>query len=177
MTSRLTPLNPNDVAERLAAGRVVLVDIREADEFARRHIKGALSQPLSQFERAQLRAEPAKEVVFTCRSGMRTHANCDRLAARVAGEAFLLAGGVDAWEAAGLPVELDASASMELMRQVQIIAGSLVLLGVTLGVYVHPAFLLISTMMGAGLTFAGVTGYCGMAHLLAHAPWNRRLRR
>ena len=59
------------------------------------------------------------------------------------------------------------------MRQVQIVAGSLVLLGVVLGTTVSPLFLLLSGFVGAGLVFAGLSGWCGMAQLLALAPWNR----
>jgi hypothetical protein len=50
----------------------------------------------------------------------------------------------------------------------------LVLGGVALGVTVAPAFLILSAFVGAGLTFAGLIGFCGMAPLLALAPWNRR---
>lgn len=174
MSARLAPLTPKDVADRLAAGRAVLVDIREADEYARRHVKGARSQPLSRFEAAQLSIDPVAEVIFTCRSGLRTESNCERLAARIDGPAFMLVGGLDAWAAAGLPLETDAKAPLELMRQVQIAAGLLTLLGVFLGVFVHPSFFGLSAFVGAGLTFAGATGFCGMARLLAHAPWNRR---
>ena len=59
------------------------------------------------------------------------------------------------------------------MRQVQIAAGALILAGVILSVTVNPAFLGLSAFVGAGLTFAGVTGWCGMAHLLALMPWNK----
>jgi rhodanese-related sulfurtransferase len=173
MTTRLTKLKPADVAERLAAGRAVLVDIRETDEFRRRHAKGALSRPLSAFEQARVKIEPDREVVFTCRSGMRTNAACDRLAAAVAGEAFVLDGGLDAWAASGLPMDTDNKAPLEMMRQVQISAGMLVVLGVVLGFRLHPGFFGLSAFVGAGLTFAGATGFCGMAKLLALAPWNR----
>jgi rhodanese-related sulfurtransferase len=176
MTALLQTLTPSEVAERLRAGRAILIDIREADEFARRHVKGALSRPLSAFEAAHLKLEPARDVVFTCRSGMRTQANCDRLAAAVDGPAFVLQGGVDGWAAAGLPVEEDRKAPLEIMRQVQIAAGSLVVIGIGLGLAVHPAFLGLSAFVGAGLTFAGATGFCGMARLLALAPWNRAAR-
>jgi rhodanese-related sulfurtransferase len=174
MTATLKSLKPAEVAERLRAGRAVLVDIREPDEFARRHVQGALSRPLSTFEQAHLTVAAGRDVVFTCRSGMRTSANCDRLAARVNGDAFILEGGLDGWAAAGLPVEENPKAPLELMRQVQIAAGLLVLLGLALGVAAHPAFLAITAFVGAGLAFAGATGFCGMARLLALAPWNRR---
>src|ERR1700741_4453579 len=140
MRARLIPLTPRDLADRLAAGRAVLIDIREPDEFARRHVKGARSDPLARLAATRLKIDPAKDVVFPCRSGLRTESNCTRLAERIDREAFLLTGGVDAWAAAGLPVETDAKAPLELMRQVQIAAGALVLLGVALGVLVHPAF-------------------------------------
>ena len=170
----LTPIKAEAAAKRLQARKAALVDIREADEFARRHVRGALSRPLSAFEQAHLKVSPDQDVIFTCRTGMRTGANCDRLAAAVDGQAFVLEGGVDAWSSAGLPVEEDRKAPLELMRQVQIAAGSLVLVGVGLGVAVHPGFFGLSAFVGAGLTFAGATGFCGMARLLAVMPWNRR---
>jgi hypothetical protein len=48
-----------------------------------------------------------------------------------------------------------------------------VLLGLGLGTWVAPAWMLLSAFVGAGLVFAGVSGFCGMALLLARAPWNR----
>jgi rhodanese-related sulfurtransferase len=173
MTSQLTRLSPQQVRERINAGRAVLVDIREPDEFARSHVKGAQSHPLSIWEKAHLSIDPDADVIFTCRSGMRTAGACDRLAARVNGDAFVLDGGLDAWAKAGLPVETNADAPMEIMRQVQIAAGSLVLIGVLLGFLVAPAWFALSGFVGAGLTFAGISGFCGMARLLMLAPWNR----
>lgn len=171
--SRLIPLSPADVAARLSAGTATLIDIREPDEFARRHIAGALSRPLSGFEAAHLRVDPGRDVIFTCRTGNRTSANCARLQASIAGDGYVLDGGVDRWAEAGLPVAGDRNAPLELMRQVQIAAGSIVLLGVLLGYAVSPSLFLLSGFVGAGLTFAGISGWCGMAKLLALMPWNR----
>ena len=173
MSKPLTSLSPEDAARRLADGRAVLIDIREPDEFARRRVRGALSRPLSTLDDLGLGLLDARDVIFTCRSGMRTGANGARLAAACARPSHVLEGGVDAWAAAGLPVESDAKAPLEMMRQVQIVAGLLVLAGVGLGVFVSPWFLGLSAFVGAGLTFAGTTGLCGMARLLALVPWNR----
>jgi rhodanese-related sulfurtransferase len=85
----------------------------------------------------------------------------------------MLEGGLDAWKKAGLPVSLDRSKPIDVMRQVQIVAGSLVLAGVLLGVLIAPGFYALSGFVGAGLLFAGVSGFCGMARLLALMPWNR----
>jgi rhodanese-related sulfurtransferase len=158
-------------AKRLIDQGAILVDIREADEHAREHVPGARNVPLS-----RLGSLPTgvKAMVFHCRSGARTSANAPRLAASTDCQAYSLEGGIDAWKKANLPTAADRSQPIEIMRQVQITAGSLVLLGVVLGVWVAPAFLGLSAFVGAGLVFAGVSGWCGMARLLGLMPWNRR---
>lgn len=173
MATLLTPLAPAEAHDRLARGQAVLVDIREGDEFARRHVRGAISRPLSALDGPSPGIDLDKSVIFTCRTGMRTGANRERLAGIVHRESFVLQGGVDAWEAAGLPLVKDRRAPLEIMRQVQIAAGALVPAGVLLGFGVHPAFFGLSGLVGVGLGAAGVTGFCGMARLLAVMPWNR----
>jgi rhodanese-related sulfurtransferase len=169
----LTALDPKTAAARLKAGELALIDIREADEYARERIEGAISMPLSRLEESGLTLEPQRDVVFHCKSGMRTNANCARLAAHVDGRAYVLDGGLDAWKKAGLAVRTDVKAPLELNRQVQIAVGGLILSGVALSVFVDPRFIAIPAVVGAGLTFAGLSGWCGMARLLALAPWNR----
>lgn len=173
MPTSLIPLTPEAVEERVRQGHALLIDIREDDEFARRHIPGALSRPLSRFAGVTLPEMAGAEIIYTCRSGMRTTANAERLAAPLAGNGYVLSGGLDGWVRAGLPVEANRKAPLEMMRQVQIVAGSLVLAGVLLGWLISPAFFGLSAFVGAGLTFAGISGFCGMARLLALLPWNR----
>ena len=88
-------------------------------------------------------------------------------------EVIHLKGGLEAWRAAGFPVELNRKAPISLMRQVQIVVGTLVLATVILGVTVSPWFLALTGFFGAGLLFAGLSGTCGMAAVLALMPWNR----
>ncbi len=160
-------------AKALIDRGAVLVDIRGPDEYAREHIAGALHYPLSELKPSIITAEhPA--VIFHCRSGNRTAANASRLAAAAACDAYCLEGGIEAWKAAGLPVIKDVKQPIDIMRQVQITAGGLVLIGMLLGTLVSPPFYALSAFIGAGLLFAGITGWCGMAKLLACMPWNRR---
>jgi rhodanese-related sulfurtransferase len=165
----LPTITPEE-ARRMVATGARLVDIRAADEHARARIPGAENRPVDTLGRIG----NAPAVVYHCRTGMRTGANAALLAAASDCPAYLLEGGLDAWRAAGLPVTDNSKAPMEIMRQVQITAGSLVVLGVVLGLMVQPAFLGLSAFVGAGLVFAGTTGWCGMAKLLAMMPWNRR---
>lgn len=161
--------------QKLDAGAAVLIDVREPDEHAREHVPGARLAPLSTLERGGLSRTPATVAIFHCKSGMRTKANVEKLAAAGFSEAYCLEGGLEAWKAAGLPVRANSRAPLELMRQVQIAAGALVLLGVGLGFLVNPAFFGLCAFVGAGLTFAGASGWCGMALLLKQMPWNRSL--
>ena len=79
---------------------------------------------------------------------------------------------IERWQKEGLPV-CHEKAPFPLFRQIQIGAGALVLLGI-LGSYVwHPMFWL-SAFVGAGLVFAGITGFCGLGLLLARMPWNKQ---
>jgi rhodanese-related sulfurtransferase len=80
-------------------------------------------------------------------------------------------GGTNAWSEAGLPV-VRGKKAVSLERQVRIAAGFLVLLGIGLGVVVHPYLLGLSAFVGAGLMFSGITDTCGMALVLARMPWN-----
>jgi rhodanese-related sulfurtransferase len=163
--SKITPLE----AKRLVDDGGVLVDIRGTAEHARERIPGARNLPLG----SGIKVEASAPVVFHCRSGGRTSANAATLAQAANSEAYILDGGLDAWKRAGLPVVVDPSQSIDIMRQVQVGTGSLVFLGALLGFFVRPEFYLLSGLIGAGLVFAGLSGWCGMAKLLGLMPWNR----
>lgn len=166
-------ITPQDAARRIAEG-AILFDIRETDERARSYVPGSRHAPLSKIS-AGVVPDGVPAVIFHCRSGQRTQANAARLSAIVASDTpvYLLAGGLDGWSAAGLPLRADQRQPIELMRQVQIAAGLLILLGAALGAFVTSAFYGLSAFVGAGLLVAGVTGWCGMARVLAAMPWNR----
>lgn len=169
----LTRLDARSLQVRLAEGRADLYDIREPAEYAREHIDGARLLPAGRLGRELPDRTPGRLAVFMCQSGMRTTENATRILGCISGEVAMLDGGLEAWKRAGLPVIEDRSAPLPLMRQVQIVAGSLVLLGVMLGFLLGPAWFGLAGFVGAGLVFAGLTGFCGMARLLAQLPWNR----
>jgi rhodanese-related sulfurtransferase len=172
--SNLKTISPAGAAELVRKG-AVLVDIREADEHARERIPGSRHHALSRIDAESPVREGDDVLVFHCRSGARTRGHAARLSAATQNcETYILDGGLDAWKKAGLPVTLDRSQPIDIMRQVQIVAGSLVLLGVMLGALIAPGFYALSGFVGAGLLFAGVSGFCGMARLLAVMPWNQR---
>lgn len=169
----LKPLSPQAIRQHLDRG-ALLIDIRSADEYAREHIAQALHVPLERLPEGAAAFDDAKAVIFHCRSGNRTKMNAQMLGACVTCETYVLEGGLDAWKKAEFPVVVDTSQPLELLRQVQIAAGSMIVLGTALGFMVSPWFFMLPGFVGAGLLFAGVSGFCGLARLLMKMPWNRK---
>lgn len=158
----------------LEADSAVLVDVREPAEFAGEHISGAHLVPLSTFDPARVPQAEGKKLVLHCQMGSRSAQAGRKLLEAGYTEVYHLREGLKGWKAAGYDTEGSGRAPIALNRQVQITAGSLVVLGTLLGVLVSPWFLLLSGFVGAGLVFAGITNTCGMAMLLAKLPYNRR---
>lgn len=169
----VSKIQPAAAKELISQQKAVLVDIREPMEFAREHIIGARHVPLSGFDKADFSTDSDKAAIFCCKSGMRTASNVERILGTGFKTVYLLEGGLDAWRKAGLPLHANKKIPIEIMRQVQITAGSMIVAGTLLGIFVNPAFLAIPAFVGAGLTFAGVSGWCGMAKVLSHMPWNQ----
>jgi rhodanese-related sulfurtransferase len=98
-------LTPEEVAEGLRDGRMVLVDVREPNETAVERFPDAVIVPLSDFDASAIPDPQGREVVFACRSGRRSVTAS--LAAQQHGFPYSshLAGGILAWKAAGLPTE------------------------------------------------------------------------
>lgn len=156
--------------------RVELIDVRTPVEFREIHVEGARLVPLDRLDPKAVMAErngtTGEPLYVICRSGSRAKQACERFLAAGHDNVICVEGGTLAWEQAGLPVNRGKKA-ISLECQVRIAAGLLVLLGAVLGFFVHPYFIALSAVVGAGLVYAGITDACPMAMLLAGMPWNQ----
>ncbi len=173
MNATLKKLDAKTAHEMMEEGKAVLIDVRESDEYIKEHVPEAHLVPLSGFNPEDFPQEHEKIAIFHCMSGGRTEASAGRILRSGFREVYQLEGGLKAWREAGLPVNENEHAPISIMRQVQITAGSLVVLGVVLAAVINPWFVLLSLFVGAGLAQAGITGNCVMASILALMPWNR----
>jgi rhodanese-related sulfurtransferase len=173
-TGTVRTVDPRTLKAWLDAGEAVVVDVRDPAMHAAERIAGALSVPFgARFDTGALPPDDGRRLVLHCEIGA-TSAQAAARALELGREVHDLHGGITAWKQAGLPVERDPGAPIPVLRQMQMIAGSLVLLGAVLGAAVSPWFLLLSGGVGAGLLFAGATGRCGMTAVLLKLPYNRR---
>ncbi len=60
------------------------------------------------------------------------------------------------------------------LRQAFFVASTLVLAGVGLGLMVSPWFFALDILVGGGLMFSALAGFCPMVGIVEHMPWNRR---
>ncbi|WP_293838425.1 rhodanese-like domain-containing protein [Sphingopyxis sp.] len=101
---RYKEIPPQRLAALLDQKRAILVDVREADEFAAGHVASALSVPLSRFRASALPVDGDKPVILMCAAGRRSAMALEKAAAARPDIDTHLAGGLTAWRAAGLPV-------------------------------------------------------------------------
>jgi len=96
-------LPASEVAAALERGELAAVDVREPGEWDAGHIAGALWIPMGEFA-DRLSELPQGRLAIVCRSGVRSGVVADWLE-RSGVDAVNLAGGMQAWQAASLPIE------------------------------------------------------------------------
>jgi len=172
----VTTISPQQLAELCKSEKIDLLDVRTPVEFREFHVVNACNVPLDQLDPAtvmQARNRDKETPLYVvCRSGNRGRQACEKFLAAGFTNVVNVEGGTLAWAECGMPI-VRGKKTISLERQVRIAAGSLVLLAVLLGWFLHPAFLALAAFVGAGLVFAGITDTCGMGLLLARMPWNQ----
>jgi rhodanese-related sulfurtransferase len=108
--AQIAKISPKDAAAEAAAGKAVLVDVREPVEWEH-HIAGAVQVPRGLLEfvadpaspKHRPEMDPAGRVIVYCRSGARAALACATLKMMGFKNVANLEGGFGAWQAAGLP--------------------------------------------------------------------------
>lgn len=106
-TKTYREISPLELRAGLQDGSVLLVDVREPDEFASGHVQGAVNIPLSAFALRDIPDEPGRTIVLQCAGGKRSAMALDRCRDAQSMIDTHLAGGINAWTSAGLPLVRD----------------------------------------------------------------------
>lgn len=149
-----------------------LIDVRSPCEFAAGHIPGAVKIPVGQIESRLDELSPTKPIVLICQLGKRARLTAGLLEpCRL--ELSVLGGGTRAWIRAGFPVVVSSRSGWSLERQARLGAGLLVLSAAALSLSVNVNWVFLAALVGAGLTFAGLTEMVPSGELLQRLPWNK----
>ncbi|MEZ4749503.1 MAG: rhodanese-like domain-containing protein [Bdellovibrionota bacterium] len=154
-------------------GEVCFVDVRSEDEFKAGFIPASKCIPLPEINKRLDEFPKNGPILLSCQSGMRSAKARELLESHGFKDIYEVDGGFSAWKRAGLPTSKGKKSSLSIQRQVLFTAGSLVLSGTLLSHFVSPAWWVLPAAVGAGLTFAGLSGFCGLAKVLQVMPWNR----
>ena len=100
------PVEMDDLLERARTGKVVILDMRPANEYAAGHIAGAISVPVDELKERLRKLPKGKAYVAYCRGPYCVYADRAVQVLRKSGrKAQRLIDGFPEWKAAGLPVD------------------------------------------------------------------------
>ena len=173
----IATISPSDLLERRQSGQSCeLIDVRTPAEYRELHVEFAQNIPLDQLDAESImkrrNGNSGEPLYVICQLGGRGQKACEAFHKQGYTNVVNVEGGTKACETIGLPL-VRGKKSISIERQVRITAGSLVLVGVILGWFVHPVLYGLSAFIGGGLLFSGLTNTCGMATVLAKMPWNK----
>lgn len=164
--------------------QVCIVDVRTPMEYSEKRLAAPTAlAPVNELNPmdAALRHGILQDtpILTLCASGKRATAAASKFMDAGFTDVRVVEGGIAACQQAGIATVGQAlpktgEASPTLDRQVRLVAGTLTATFLVLGFFVHPAFYLGVLFVGAGQIFSGLTNWCGMALLLARAPWNQK---
>jgi len=153
---------------------VDFINVCTPTEYKEKHIIGIRNVPLDTLPSHIAELQDKKTIYVHCRSGNRSKKAIEALSALgVKAELVNVAGGLLAWSDAGFRTGTHAMGGLPIMRQVFIVAGTLILLSTLLSLLIHPSWIFLGTFFGGGLLLGGLSGWCGMYLLLSKMPWNK----
>jgi rhodanese-related sulfurtransferase len=153
----------------------VIIDVREPSEYNSEHIVGAVNIPISTLNAEQFTPYQDKQIVIHCGGGRRAKKACEFIRQNThVITPIILIDGFRGWKSAGLPIKTNGKKIIPLERQLQIAIGILIFTFSLLGYGVSTTFFTINMFVGLGLVFAGLSGFCGLALIIAKMPWNRQ---
>jgi rhodanese-related sulfurtransferase len=101
-------ITAQELASRLATGSIGVLDVRREAEFQSGHIDGADWHPLDRFKAALQEISKDSPIAVHCKSGYRSLIAVSVLERAGYHNVVDVAGGFDAWAAAGLPSSTEA---------------------------------------------------------------------
>ncbi len=150
-----------------------IIDVRYPSEFKSEHIEGAENIPYKSLSDQKEAINKLDKAYFYCQAGIRCKQACEDLEKMGLDPEKLVyvKGHLNDWEKAGIPF-IKGKATFSIQRQVYLLAGSLILIGMIFGLVWNPWWFLLPFFIGFGFTFSAIRGVCYTEMLLEKMPWN-----
>lgn len=157
---------------------MIILDVREKEEFEAEFIPDSISCPLSQFDLLApgiLKNIKDSDVIIMCRSGNRAKMAMNELKKLDLNQHkfTVYEGGIQKWKTEGKDV-VGKGSVFPIMRQVQIVASSMIFIAFIASKFIAYEFVYLALFVGFGLALAGYTGICPMVFILQKMPWNNK---
>ena len=156
----------------------MILDVRTSEEYHECHISGSVLRTLDSLNPTTIQAlrKNGEPCYVLCAAGMRAMKAAELLNAAGHEDVAVIEGGIQSWVDKGLPV-ITRPEQLSLRHQSWIGTGAILILGVVLGCFIHPAWYLLAVVAGGLLIVSGIIGWCPIMFLLSKLPWNKRTGR
>lgn len=168
-------ITPEEAQRIMENEKAILIDVREPAEHRSEKIPVSKNIPLSKIHPNHLSNEidSGHKILVHCKSGRRSAEASKKLSNNIKADIYDIQGGIENWSRSGLETVKSDINILPLDRQVQLVVSLMILSGLILYYFASPFGLFLPLMAGLGLMNAALTGWCGMAKLLAIMPWNQ----
>jgi len=104
--SNIQQLNVNEAVRLMNDENVVLLDVRESNEYSSGHIRDSIHIPMASLSKrlSELEKYKNRQILAYCRSGSRSNSACSTLSKQGFEKVSNLAGGIMGWSNANLPI-------------------------------------------------------------------------
>lgn len=157
--------------------KTIMIDVREPDEYLREHVEWAINIPMSTIEYGwteKFKTFADHQIIILCESGNRAEMCRQIIKHNCECDVRVFEWGLVNWREQWKKTFWNSNGPIPMMRQVQIAAGSMVVIFTLLTFFVSPYFLLWTLFVWSGLTFAGISGTCLLAKIIGLLPYNKK---
>ncbi len=102
--NRAKSISPTVAIELINHENAIVVDMRDAETFRGGHIIDAICSPEGDFNQKSMEKYKTKPIILVCARGIQSAALATKLRTQGFTQPMVLAGGISAWQTAGLPL-------------------------------------------------------------------------
>jgi len=97
-------LSPQSVVKKMNHDNAIVFDLRDLESFSAGHIINSIRTAATDFDEPRMKKYKEKPIILVCQKGLQSQTLATKLKSSGFTNAMALAGGINAWQAAELPL-------------------------------------------------------------------------